>query len=200
MSCCQGNQNENTEYYVDPTNYDVQGNTYVLQNQYYAPPMPGQRTEYDMNMRKTFNPIDKPDFLNFANKEQYVYIYNADGNVDQGVTPGPGPFTARPFTPGPFPFTTTRPPLGTFTPGPFPFPFTTTKPPLGTFTPGVGPFVTPLVTKYPFIPGVATINPVTPGPGLVNPILPGLVEPKVPILTRNAKSNRKSLLAGQYYS
>lgn len=193
MSCCQGNQNQSREYYIDPTNYDREDNTYVLQNQYYAPPIPGERTEFDMNMQKTFSAMNKPDFLNFNNKEDYVYIYNADGNVDQGPGPimTPAPFTFKPFT-TPVPFTvkpfTTPSPLKTLPPGGFLTPGGTIGPiPPGGLTP-IPPIFRPVPVPTSVIPKPSL------GPAIIDNI------GSLPILSRSGKLNRKSLLTGQYYA
>jgi len=61
-------------FVMSPTNYDLQKQTYEMDPRtYYAPPMPAQRTGYDMVLQTQFNTIKLPDYLNFSdtvNKQQ----------------------------------------------------------------------------------------------------------------------------------
>jgi hypothetical protein len=79
MSCCGGNKNTMNnfmpttqtikEFYgnFNPDNYYDQNQTYVIDpDNYYAPPWPADRTNYDMEIQKNFNPSSLPDFINYT--------------------------------------------------------------------------------------------------------------------------------------
>ena len=74
MSCCNNkNKNmvsENYEYsgnYHHPLDYDVERQTYTIDNaSYYAPPWPATRTTFDMNLQTKFSTAAVPDYINYS--------------------------------------------------------------------------------------------------------------------------------------
>lgn len=78
MSCCQNNTRMTTpamrtvEGYeclqkFNPNNFSKEDKTYIVGKQYYAPPWPTERTEFDSNLQAKFSTSQIPDFLNYSN-------------------------------------------------------------------------------------------------------------------------------------